>query len=466
MNIIECSFNFLGFDPSRNSMKYNFLSLTLTMKKRHLKIKLFFWCYFLALSFLIGQEKGGLVKGIILDSLSENVIENVSVRLLKNATIGSNTNDRGLFEFQVEKFPIQVQCSHLNYISKIVQVDSLSTPLIIRLSPKENLLPEISVTALAKIDTIFQESYSVIDYEFHQNKTFLLAYKDHISKYSLIALDEQDQVVARRSLRDKRPVKLHKNCLGKIQLVTTTNAYEIVLKTDSFSLENRRSLEDFDDFWEPCILANEEFVYFSRYHFQGQALQYYAFPKKDTSQFFLLPRIEDDRNIVLLLEDLGIRLPYSGELWQENVSYRLAALRDAGYQLQGFQKILYKPLYAPLVEKDTQLCIFNHLASELQYLNRQGDTIKTVPIDYHQSRKWKKKILYDEFQQKAYTTMNSREGEIIYRIDMDSGQIMHPISINRVFIENLKIRNGYLYFLYRNIFVKDRNRKLHKLRLN
>ncbi|MFK8104729.1 MAG: carboxypeptidase-like regulatory domain-containing protein [Saprospiraceae bacterium] len=430
-----------------------------------IQIFLFFCCCFS--SSLQGQEESLWIKGIVIDSLTEQVLEGVNLRLPQYTNAGCTTNARGWFECEVPSFPIQLEISYLSYATKTILL--ASTPkeaLVIRLESIANELPEISVTAKAKVDTLFQEPYSVVDYEFFEDKTFLLAYKDNISKYSLIALDAQDQVVARRSLLDKRPVELHKNCLGTIQLITTTNAYEIDLSTDTLRLVNRRSLEEFDDFWEPCILANEQFVYFSRYHFQGQALQYYAFSKLDTSQHFLLPRIEDDRNIILLLEELGVRLPYSGEVWQARVSDRLARLRDASYQLEGFQKILYKPLYAPLVAKDSQLCIFNHFEEKIQYLTWRGDSIRSVPIRYPNQKGWKKKLYYDEIQQQAYTSFNSREGEVIYTIDMETGNLKNAQALEMSFIENIKVHDGYFYFLYRNFFVKERNRKLHKVRLS
>ena len=49
--------------------------------------------------------------------------------------------------------------------------------------------------------------------------------------------------------------------------------------------------------------------------------------------------------------------------------------------------------------------------------------------------------------------------------DRTTGELYQPIPIEKAFIENLKAWNGYLYFLYRNTNAADRNKILHKIKV-
>ena len=114
-------------------------------------------------------------------------------------------------------------------------------------------------------------------------------------------------------------------------------------------------------------------------------------------------------------------MPWSGDLWTQNISEGLLTLRESDYHLKGIMKIFYPKLNAPIFQKGEEMMIFNHFASELQFYSEKGDSIRSIPIDYHKTRKWKKKIYFDHIQEKAYTTFNTRWGEKIQEIDLEKG---------------------------------------------
>ncbi len=424
---------------------------------------------FFLFSFLPTVEAQEVIKytGVVIDANTQYFLTDVNIKILNKEKKGTISDNRGFFELTIEELPTTLSFSYIGYNTKeIILHSGASTELIVELEPIISSIPEITVSAQRMIDTVYKEPYSVVSYEFLENHILLLAYKNSFEKYSLIVLNEFEEEIAILSLKDKRPTKLHKNCLGEVFLLTKVNAYQIVLETDIIQLKNRIKIGAFEDLLEPCVLSNENFLYFYKYYYQGQALRYYAFPKDNQGDKIPFPLIQHEHNIDLLIEETGNRFPRSGDVWDEQVTDQLLQLRNSSYQLAGMMKIFYPKLYAPLVGFDSLICIFNHQESELQYFTAEGRLVKYIPIDYHKHKKWRKKVLYDHKSNKAYTSFDTRWGEEIAAINLDDGSLSETIPIDRAHIEQLKAWNGYLYFLFRDTSNNKRNRKLHKIRID
>jgi len=428
--------------------------------------------YFLILIFLIGHTANSLaqhnIEAIVIDSLNETPLPGVNIIDINDSQNGTISDEQGKFNLSIKKLPTQIRLSFIGYESLAISlVDSIQNKYIFQLKPATTPLPEITVSSKRKIDTVYKQPYSIVDYEFLDDFIILLAYKNAIEKYSLIILNEEDEVIHELSLKDKRPAGLHKSCTDGIHLITTVNAYKIEVDSIALALNKAISLEKFEDLLAPCALSTQNFIYFSRYYFQGQALRYFAIPKNNIADSTLqFPLIEDVRNIDLLIWEMGARMPHSGDVWSDNVADNLEQLRDQKYALAGFNKILFPKLYAPIIEKDSSMCIFNHIESELQFFTEKGDSLYQVPIEYHRQKKWRKKIFFDTKDGRAYTSFHTKWGEDIREINLETGKLGIPITLDRAFPEKLKARNGYLYFLFRKDTGRDWNKKLHKMRVD
>lgn len=431
--------------------------------------RLYIIIIFCLFSFLPNLEAQESIRytGVVIDASTQYALVDVNIKILGKKKKGTISDSRGFFELVIDESPTTLSFSYIGYTTKEVVLSAgASKELIVELQPIISSIPEITVSAKRVIDTVYNEPYSVVSYEFLENHILLLAYKNSFEKYSLIILNEFEEEVAILSLKDKSPTRLHKNCLGEVFLLTKVNAYQIVLKSDIIQLKNRIKIGDFEDLLEPCVLSTEKFLYFYKYYYQGQALRYYAFPKDNEGDKRSFPMIQHEHNIDLLIEETGNRFPRSGDVWDDLITDQLLELRNSSYQLVGMMKIFYPKLYAPLVGVDSLVCIFNHQESELQYFTAEGRLVKKIPIDYHKNKKWRKKVLYDSKSNKAYTSFDTRWGEEIAAINLEDGSLSKTIPIDRAHIEQLKAWNGYLYFLFRDTSASKRNRKLHKIRID
>jgi len=395
-------------------------------------------------------------------------IEDANITISGNFFQGTASNSNGCFQLKLESFPAQIEISHVNFESLYLLLNSASDlEEVYFLQSKIANLPDVTVSAQLKIDIVYQEPYSVVDYFFYQEYLVLLACKSNTKGYSLILLDEEEKEIQDFSLRDVRPKNLYKTCDEKLYLMTKVCVKEVLIENDQIRLGKSIKYEDFYTNWANCVFANDTIAFFERHLFQGQALQYTGvFRRKGELETLPFPLIEDVRNIDLLIEEFGIRMPRSGDVWEAGVSSELEQLREAKYQLTGVRRMFFPPLYAPLFPKDSMICVFNHLLSQVEYFSPVGELLYHVKVDYHEQKKWKKKIHFDVHQERAYTTYDTRMGVMICSIDMQTGEIGNGVEIPMDFIENVKVWNGHFYYLYCNRGKQEYNRKLHRLRLN
>ncbi len=414
-----------------------------------------------------GQGPSLTLKGVVYDKNSRLPVNHVSVGIHGIWGKGTSTDSSGYFEIKGIRLPAKLHISHVSYQPQIVEITNKSDLAIkVFLKPKTTTLPEISVSAIRKIDTVFHEPINVVDYDFLEENIVLLTYVNVFEKYKLCLLDKNEQPVAQISLSEHRPSRLFKSCWGDLYLTTDLGVYAIKADKTSFCLGEKTSLEKYETVLKPCVLATDSFTYFQEYFYQGQAMRYFAFHRDGNTKSIDFPLIEHEHNIDLLIEETGNRFPRSGDVWEANVEPRLAALREESYGLKGMMKIFYPRLYAPLVRHDSLLCLFNHQESEIQFFNQKGTLLSSTPIQYHQYKKWKKQIIYDAKAQTAYTSFDTRWGEQLCPINLKDGTLGEAIPIELPFPGNLKIRDGYLYFLHRDPYQGGRKKMLRKVRIS
>jgi len=413
------------------------------------------------------QENDFFVKGIVTDASTGLPLNDVNISLLESGNQGTSSDSLGRFRLKIIELPASLKFTFVGYEDKTIEIASLKQKLLkIRLTPKTIPLPEISVSAKRKIDTVFHQPLNVVDYVFKGDVIILLIYKNVFEKYQLATLDQDEQIIATLSLTDYRPGNLFTSCTGSVYLNTDIGAYAISVDSSAITLSKRLDEYHYENIIRPCVTSTDSFVYFSRYFYQGQAQQYFGFSKKDEAQKITFPIIQHVHNIDLLIEETGTGFPRSGDVWQKKVSFRLASLRNASYGVKGMMKVFYPKLYAPMFKKDSLLCIFNHQDSEMQFYEANGTKIKDIPIQYHRFKKWNKQLIYDTKNEKAYTIFDTKWGNQICPIDMKTGAIGDAIPIEREFIEKLKIHGGNLYFLYRNPYRGSRKTMLQKIRID
>ncbi len=408
-----------------------------------------------------------IISGNVIDALSQNALEAVNISIAGNIRKGTISEKDGSFSIEVDSLPVTLVFSSIGFETKKIEVKT-EEKLFVQLYKSITELPEIVISSAPKIDTVYDEPYNVVDYLFKDSFLVLLVYKNVFEKYQLVLLDKNEKYLNHLSLKEYQPERLFKSCFNKIYITIGNGAYTIEIIKDKISLGDWVTTEVYDNIIEPCVLYSNNMRFYQRYLYQGQALRYYAFDENKTQDdsLCILPLIEDEANIIRLIEETGNRLPWSGNLWETNISEKLIFLREGPYYMKGAFRMFYPKLYAPLLKKDSSLCLFNHLASSIQFFDMDGQKLREVPISYHKRKRWKKYILYDEFTEQVYTAFHTKWGEYVCKVNMENGSLSEAIPLELDFIEKVRIRNGTMYFLHRNPYQGAANRMIQKVKLN
>ncbi|MGB1121446.1 MAG: carboxypeptidase-like regulatory domain-containing protein, partial [Saprospiraceae bacterium] len=131
------------------------------------------------------------ITGFVKDAATNEPLVGVNV-VIDGTTNGTATDERGFYRIKVENFPIVLSFSYIGYGTRKVSVSTLSQESInIKLVTVASNLPEAVVSAKPKIDTIYKDGYSVLDYEFFDEYILLLVYRGMRKRYSVLLIDNQ-----------------------------------------------------------------------------------------------------------------------------------------------------------------------------------------------------------------------------------------------------------------------------------
>ena len=116
------------------------------------------------------------------------------------------------------------------------------------------------------------------------------------------------------------------------------------------------------------------------------------------------------------------------------------------------QSLYYEPLYAPLfVNKDTIL-IFDHYSDQLMKISSRFEKLDSIPISYHKDKdkkNWEQPILKDKDENKLYGLFLKHGYYFLKPINLNDGSTLVSFKLNYRYVENVKVENGYAYYIYR-----------------
>ena len=143
---------------------------------------------------------------------------------------------------------------------------------------------------------------------------------------------------------------------------------------------------------------------------------------------------------------------------------RINDLRNFEYEAHYLDKIIYTPVYAPMIKLIDTLTIFNHPESQIEFYSYDDSLVKIVPITYNSIKRWDEQIIADEDFFKAYAVFKHSGIFELREINLQNGNLGTSNKLYFPFVKNVKIRSGYVYFIYKDYSTWSKT-KLYKQRL-
>ena len=129
--------------------------------------------------------------------------------------------------------------------------------------------------------------------------------------------------------------------------------------------------------------------------------------------------------------------------------------------------ILYKPVYAPLFVINDTVLVFDQYKNKTLLFDEYNDSAGAYFVNYHQApkgEKWEQPIIKDKLEELIYAIYNGGGYTYVRQLNFRTGLTGKTTKIKFRFIENIKIENGYVYYIYRP-FESSQKRFLYKERL-
>ncbi|HEX8516855.1 MAG TPA: hypothetical protein VF868_11690 [Bacteroidia bacterium] len=316
---------------------------------------------------------------------------------------------------------------------------------------KTVVLGPVTVTAERKADTVFGTwKFSVADYEFHENKLVLLTFTKSLAKPSVMLVNEAMTVLSSFQVPDEA-VKLYKDYMGFINVICKENVFRVKINNDRISLASL-PVDQFNSRILPCVDTIGHDIYFSDYSRDYPEFTYYAFNTADSSVHPF--KTVTDKELMKGYNMEYYFLKPKDKLYARKLAseYNVDKHRIAAVMSGLTNSIFYTPLYAPLFILNDTILVFDHYSNAILSYNKKHELLDSVNIDYHHPRswrEWKHEVIVDKESHKVYALYQKNGFYYLKHIDLKTGKIMGSFKLLNQYAEHIRVKNGYVYYVYR-----------------
>lgn len=395
--------------------------------KKHLAIILLF---FSGWHIVTGQQDFYTIKGIVKDSSDNAAVVSASIVNTENSqTAVSDKN--GFFRIVVTSFPCKLKITHLGYCSREYIVNSVSSGIEVLLDEKISELHELSVTTDKPVAITRDEPLYIKDYELVDDKILALAYKNSmLSRARLYVMSLEGDT--NFSVAVKKPEQLYKDCFDNNYFLTGDNAFQLNLDSDNIDFLYPCPAEEFSVIIDLLEETRNNKLYLKKYSLNDQVLDYIEYDL-NSKKYADVITVENEANTRMLVDRNRI----------------VNSADDPEVQARFEDLAFYKPVFAPLKKIRDTLCIFNFEDSWIGFLDDSCKLIKKIPIAFHKDKNWKREIYFDDASGKIYAMFRKDGISTLKEINIENGQLINSVQIPDLpYVDNIKINNGKLYFLY------------------
>jgi hypothetical protein len=386
------------------------------------------------------------ITGQILDASTTEPLIGATVSV-DGTLLGTSTDIDGRFSLAVPSLPTVITISYLGFKNKKITIQNFNEKTI-ELAPLDEILPELIISDVRPIEKVFKKPYTVLDYEFYEDKILILVNRNFIKKRSLIVTNMEGEILKELKIKSWKPEQLFKGCLGGIHLITKGFARQIYIEGDEVKFLNQIDRRIFFAKFEPCVEANLKHVFYQKLKVHGQVIEYLIIEKRNPGEVKPYVKVVHETNVALW-EDEASFSEMKAMVSAEHAQGQPAGSNFGDQGGETFREdILYDKIYAPIFEFQEKMYLFDHVHDEIQQLDMAGKVLKKASIEYHKTKKWRKEILFDKERGKAYTLFDTQWAIEITEINLETGELGEVIKLDRPHVSNIKIKDGYVYFLY------------------
>lgn len=419
-------------------------------------MKQLFIFLFAILSLLKAYPQQSL-SGKIVDSQTGKPVSYAQV-IVKGTELGTSTNKSGQFKISNITFPLTLVISDIRYKTQQIRVSS--GPIQVSIDPKDYALDQVIIRP-DDVERVLKEPiFSVIDYGFYDDLVVLAVMKNRKTKAYIRVQEGNGKLLWERRLPFV-PEQFFEDCLGNLHIFSADSSYQLYYDYVSLHLLYPKSKKYvLSQLW-PCKAYWRDKAYF-QFASRGGLIQNYISSKNGDQR--RLYQLADSTKIAYLNAEYDLhyflklksqnREPFA-KLTVNQINDRLSHFQDMIGKDWLDQQIL-EPVHAPIHLLKNRIGIFDFKESRVFTFDENDSLLANKQIGFHKEEGWTNEVLMDPSTRFMYAPTEVKGQYSFMRIDPESLRIKRFIPLkDHDFVKNYQIRNGYIYFIDRNLKMRD-----------
>jgi len=396
------------------------------------------------------------IRFTVVDSETNDPIKNVYA-FTKLAHTTSKSNGSIALEFALNS---TIHLSHVSYRDTSFISSPELFPDTIFLRRETQVLKRVEVSD--KPYAVFKpDKCHVFDYEFYGDTLLVLTYerekmlrkvneqsKSLFHDCELLVISPNGKVLFTRKLIDEI-IGFHRDPMGRIYVLSNSAVFSVQLGSQLKLTPIGH--DEFEEQIKPLKAAIDNNYIVDNYRWHYPEFSYFSFHSESDSLIHVRT-VKDDFTMELFRSEYKY-MNNRDKLWAYRKELETGVDKEviSAYKT-GFQSTLYyQSLYAPVFKADSVIVIFDH-HSQFIYTHSLNNSFKdSVALGYMDlgRLKFDEHILKDRKKGLFYSVFKRGSHRYLGRINIVSGGIREITELYYPFPENIKLRNGTAYYLYR-----------------
>ena len=223
----------------------------------------------------------------------------------------------------------------------------------------------------------------------------LLIFRNRLKQSELVLLSTLNDTLAVLDELPGRANSLHRDCRDFIHYVAADTAYQVQFTGDKLSLIHPISLETFIPVANAFKAHYHDNYYFAINRMHKQMIEYIRYDS--VSEAYVPFRTVYDSKALGIMKDNPEHFGMLAGLMSDELEFNILKMgsgssfkdqedahdleRSINLEAHYLRECVYYPVYAPLFKSGEKIIIFNHPASQIEFLTPYGIPSGHTPID-------------------------------------------------------------------------------------
>jgi hypothetical protein len=186
----------------------------------------YLWILILFIGIIQNLNGQVVITGTVTDANTGLPISSVNL-VTGQEKMGTASDQNGKFSLRISRLPVTIRCSHIAYEPRLVNISRIpDKPIVIKLEPRVESIGEVVIEGGKYIQLLKRENFYVNDYEFNQDKIWVVGYAGKsILKPEVILLDQSGRIIRKEPIEGR--TNLYQDAFGRVHLIDRGSMAEL-----------------------------------------------------------------------------------------------------------------------------------------------------------------------------------------------------------------------------------------------